>query len=185
MSSFSGSNIAFTHYHRWYMGAYFQDDWKVSSNLTLNLGLRWDYFTPYAEINGRQANFIAAGGNGSTGTYLMSKQGCQVPRSASFDALLTSNHIALDCVSELALGEAQKTNFAPRLGFAYRITAEARLPGRIRNRIRSASNCRLWWNLGNKLSICFHIHISQCGFAASDSAAQWRTSDNGKYLFND
>ena len=121
MSSFSGSNIAFTHYHRWYMGAYFQDDWKVSSNLTLNLGLRWDYFTPYAEIEGRQANFIAVGGNGNTGTYLMSKQGCQVPRSASFDALLTGNHIALDCVSELALGEAQKTNFAPRLGFAYRM----------------------------------------------------------------
>jgi len=32
--------------------------------LTLNLGLRWDLFTPYAETRGYQANFIAAGGNG-------------------------------------------------------------------------------------------------------------------------
>jgi outer membrane receptor protein involved in Fe transport len=28
--------------NRW--GAYFLDDWKVSSRLTLNMGLRWDYF---------------------------------------------------------------------------------------------------------------------------------------------
>jgi hypothetical protein len=122
MSSFSGSNIATTDDHRWYTGAFFQDDWKVTPNLTLNLGLRWDYFTPYAETRGRQANFIPVGGNGNTGTYYISKKGCQVARSATFDALLASSNINLDCVSGLNLGVAQKTNFAPRLGFAYRVT---------------------------------------------------------------
>jgi hypothetical protein len=122
MSSFSGSNIAATDDHRWYIGAYVQDDWKLTPNLTLNLGVRWDYFTPYAEINGRQANFIPVGGNGNTGTYYISNQGCKVPRSSSFDALLASSNINLDCVSNLTLGEAQKGNFAPRIGFAYRIT---------------------------------------------------------------
>ncbi len=121
MSSFSGSNIAATDDHRLYIGAYFQDDWKVTPDLTLNLGIRWDYFPPYAEIHGRQANFIAAGGNGNTGTYYMPNSGCSTPRSTGFDALLASSNIKLDCTSSLSLGNTQKTNFAPRVGFAYRI----------------------------------------------------------------
>lgn len=92
----------------------------MTPTLTLNLGLRWDYFTPYAEIHGRQANFIAAG-NGTSGTYYISKKGCAVPRASVFDALLASSNITLSCVSDLNLGEVQKTNFAPRVGFAYRL----------------------------------------------------------------
>ncbi len=129
LSTYGGSNVAATVDDRWYIGAFFQDDWKVLPDLTLNLGLRWDYFTPYAEVNGHQANFIASNGNGSPGTYYMSKKGCAVTRSASFDALLAQNNIALDCIDSLALGEAQKTNFSPRLGFAYRMRPDLVLRG--------------------------------------------------------
>jgi Carboxypeptidase regulatory-like domain len=121
LAQFGGSNVAGTDDHRWYWGAYFQDDWKATPSLTLNLGIRWDYFTPYAETGGRQANFIPIGGNGNTGTYYISNKGCQVPRSTSFNALLASSNITLDCVSNLTLGTAQKLNFAPRVGFAYRL----------------------------------------------------------------
>jgi hypothetical protein len=121
MSSFSGSNIAATDDHRWYWGAFFQDDWKATPNLTLNLGVRWDYFTPYAETRGFQANFVPTGGNSAPGTYYMSTKGCAVARSAAFNALLTASNITLNCVPDLTLGHAQKTNFAPRVGFAYRL----------------------------------------------------------------
>lgn len=129
MSSFSGSNIAATDDHRWYWGAYFQDDWKMTPSFTLNLGVRWDYFTPYAEVHGRQANFIAAGGNGNTGTYYMPKQGCGVPTSSAFTQALTASNITLDCTSGQDLGNAQKTNFAPRVGFAYRLMPNLVLRG--------------------------------------------------------
>jgi hypothetical protein len=38
-------------------GIYGQDDWRVTDNLTLNLGLRWEYHTPLVEVEDRQANF--------------------------------------------------------------------------------------------------------------------------------
>ena len=46
---------------QWYDSAYAQDDWKVSPKLTLNLGVRYDYYQPYKEIGGQQANFIVTG----------------------------------------------------------------------------------------------------------------------------
>jgi hypothetical protein len=121
VSAYNGSNYAPTDDHRWYLGIYGQDDWKLTRRLTLNLGLRWDYFTPYAEVNGRQANTVLAGGNGSTGIYYVPNKGCTVARASAFNTLLQSSGIMLDCVPSLAVGQAQTSNFAPRLGFAYRV----------------------------------------------------------------
>jgi hypothetical protein len=76
----------------WENSVFVQDDWHVNPKLTLNLGLRYDYFTPYYEKNNKLANYdpvtqrlVLPGQNG-------------VPRSAI---------------------NTDKNNFGPRLGFAY------------------------------------------------------------------
>ena len=121
MSSYTGSNYAGTRYFADYLAAFFQDNWRITPSLTLNLGLRWDYSSPYGESDGAEANFQETAGNGNGGIYYMSKKGCAVPRSAAFNALLAADNISVACVSGLSVNKAQMTNFAPRVGFAYRL----------------------------------------------------------------
>ncbi|MHB1935754.1 MAG: carboxypeptidase-like regulatory domain-containing protein [Acidobacteriaceae bacterium] len=135
MSGFQFSNAVPVRVARHYFGAFFQDDWKVTPTLTLNLGLRYDFFPPYYDTQGFQGNFVQsgsgngftgttgpfAGANGPVGTYYVPKKGCSVPRAPQFDALLTTSGVTLDCTGNFATGLAQKKNFAPRIGFAKRV----------------------------------------------------------------
>ena len=120
----NASNINKTYNYRTYLAFYFQDDWKVTSKLTLNLGLRYDYFSPIRETNGGQANFVPSGPPNGTPTYLIPATGRDDRSlSTSFTSLLARDGIALQLTDKFGQGltQVQKTNFAPRIGLAYQI----------------------------------------------------------------
>ncbi|MCI0623603.1 MAG: TonB-dependent receptor [Acidobacteria bacterium] len=71
---------------------FFQDDWKFRPNLTFNLGLRWEYFTPLREAGDRITNLILASPTTLVGASVQLQD---------------------------ELYEPDRNNFAPRLGFAW------------------------------------------------------------------
>ena len=127
LTAFSGSNYSQTNVHAPYIGIYVQDNWKLTPQLTANVGLRWDYFGAYASDGGQEGNLVM-GGNGviqdgnSTGAYyLIGHDACNTNLGTNFKNLLTSSGIGIVCSPNNAVTKAQKTNFSPRLGIAYRI----------------------------------------------------------------
>ncbi len=58
VNSYTVRTVPMAFYYRWkYAGAYFQDDWKVTQKLTLNLGMRYSHETPRTEKYNRQGSF--------------------------------------------------------------------------------------------------------------------------------
>lgn len=54
---FSSSLVGPAHAKQHYYIGYAQDEWKIKPNLTLNYGLRYEYYTPLKEVNDRQIYF--------------------------------------------------------------------------------------------------------------------------------
>jgi Carboxypeptidase regulatory-like domain/TonB dependent receptor len=117
------SNISKTNDAKNYFATYFQDDWKVNHKLTLNLGLRYDWFGLIYEQHGRQANWVPYGPPTGHPMFLLPGNVDQSQLSTSFVNQLAADNIQLKVGGYgLGLGNPQKTNFAPRIGFAYQVT---------------------------------------------------------------
>ena len=105
---------------RWYDAAYLQDDWKVNDRLTLNLGVRYDYFTAPIEVDDHQAEFIPVSGTdvagGGIGTYILPNSQKSVVLSPLYLNTLAADNITIQYSGNRSLLNPQKTNFSPRVG---------------------------------------------------------------------
>jgi hypothetical protein len=90
-------------------GEYFiQDNWKVTPKLTLNIGLRYEYQSPYVEQNDRVANFVISRTDPDFGKIIF-------PRG--------------DSVEQRSFRKRDLNNIAPRVGFAYQLSDKTVLRG--------------------------------------------------------
>ena len=97
------SSVLVAHLRRNMHFLYLQDDWRAGSRLTLNVGLRYEYSTPYWERDNILTNFDPV-----TLKMVPAKDGSTADR---------------------ALIDPDRNNFGPRLGFAYTITPKTVVRG--------------------------------------------------------
>jgi hypothetical protein len=91
------------YYHQNQFATYVQDEWKLRSNLTITTGLRYEYFTPFTEEYGRQANLDIA------------------PDFAAV-ALVTPTLVGpYTGVYPVGLIDGDHRNFAPRVALAWKL----------------------------------------------------------------
>jgi hypothetical protein len=101
----------------WSHAAYFQDDWKATPKLTFNLGLRWQYESPFSTKWGQQSQFSPTATDPLTG-----RQG----------ALLHPKNL---------LSKRDLNNFQPRVGLAYTVTPKLVFRGGV-----AVNTLDLWTN---------------------------------------
>ena len=115
-------NRLFTYYknvaaQNFYLAGYFQDDWKISSKLTLNLGLRYDIETPRTDRHDHLNYFDP---------YVASPFASMVQGYPDLRGGLI--YVGVDSNSRYQF-KIDKFNFAPRFGFAYQATRNTVIRG--------------------------------------------------------
>jgi len=120
------------HWRNWEVGAYFQDDWKASKRLTLNLGLRWDFYQRHTEENDLVTTFKLGPGASLPDQVASANSPVGSPNcfpnggTASNEAILAGVCGPGGFATANSLGPNQYHDFGPRVGFAYDVFGDGK-----------------------------------------------------------
>ncbi|HEV2469182.1 MAG TPA: carboxypeptidase regulatory-like domain-containing protein [Candidatus Sulfotelmatobacter sp.] len=109
-------------------GFYFQDDWKVTSKLTLNLGIRYEWSTPYNERYNR-LQFSDFTGDTGISLDLSSAQSALQPYGVNFPSSMELPGTTLFANSSMRSVPVYRKDVGPRLGFAYQLDSQTVIRG--------------------------------------------------------
>jgi len=115
------------HWRNLEVGAYVQDDWKVTRRFTLNLGLRYDLFTRHSEEDNLATTFIPGQGNDPLAWVVNANnpKNCTTPQQQAL-AQLAGVCGPGGFAPSSSLGKGDHNNFGPRFGFAYDVFGDGR-----------------------------------------------------------
>ncbi len=123
-----GVEIPITPAHKGkYYALFFQDDWKITRKLTLNLGLRWDYETPVFERYNRQTRGFALSSPSPIADQVKTRPGlANCPACSNLTGGLLYAGSSGD---ERFAFAPDRNNFQPRIGAAYMLDGKTVIRG--------------------------------------------------------
>lgn len=97
------------------IGVFFQDDWKIRSDLTVNLGMRYEFFSPFREEQNRIHSFAP-----KSGSVVVPNEQTIAKIHPLFPKTILVTTAGKAGLPEETLIENDVNNMAPRVGFAWR-----------------------------------------------------------------